>query len=453
MTEGNVVLLVHCIDAEGPLHESLHAKFERLRELYGVADLEPTLSNLRRLQRAEIDLGGMEKQVAATLSGHLTNYNDTWDKVDAMLERITAPSFRNALPDSFGGGWVYNWFCLDHVGYLTNPRRRDMGYHNIFDHYRDSLNAGTPGRDGIHWHFHPMSTYREAHRCATSYMNSPELFQILCRKVLERSWFPSAFRAGFQAERPDSHWFLEQWIPFDITNMAVDDPRPLDLSIDFRKGRSGDWRLAPADWSVYHPSHDNYQIPGDCRRWIARALNVMNRIASIDQREMDKAFARAAAGTPTIVGMAGHDFRDLGTEVDFLRGLVQESCRRFPGVKFRYCEARDAFQRALWPEGMPQDPLELDLIFHSRPADDVPHVEVVTRRGRVFGPQPFLAIETRGRRFLHDNLDFAPTRDRWFYAFHADTLPLEDVARIGIAANDQYGNTVVKILDLRKDLS
>ena len=47
-------------------------------------------------------------------------------------------------------------------------------------------------------------------------------------------------RAGFQAERPDSNLFLEQWIPFDMTNMATDDPTALDVYIDFKNGRSGD---------------------------------------------------------------------------------------------------------------------------------------------------------------------------------------------------------------------
>ena len=40
----------------------------------------------------------------------------------------------NPYKDSFGNGWVFNWHCLDHVGYINNPRRRDMGYHNIFDY-------------------------------------------------------------------------------------------------------------------------------------------------------------------------------------------------------------------------------------------------------------------------------------------------------------------------------
>lgn len=447
MAEKNVVYIVHAVDTEGPLYESTQAKFDRLQDLFGITGLEPTQGNLTRLRNREIALGGREDDVARVLSGHLTNYNDTWDKIDAMLDRLFAPVFRNAFVDSWGGGWVFNWHCLDHIGFEYNPRRRDMGYHNIFDHYRQILEANAEFGDSIHWHFHPMSTYREAHRCATSFVNSPELYQILSRRVIERNWFPSVFRAGFQAERPDSHWFLEQWIPFDISNMAIDDPEEYDRTIDFRNGRSGDWRRAPADWSVYHPSHDDYQVAGNCRRSIGRALNVLNRIASIDQAEMDKAFARANSGLPTLVGIASHDFRDLGTEVDFLRSLIAESARRYPDVRFRYCDGVEAFRHVLWPEGTPPDKLDFDILFNPESADDVPNIEVRLRSGEVFGPQPFLAIETRSRRFIHDNFDFSVKGDRWHYAFHADTLPLHDVARIGVAANDRYGNLCVKRLD------
>jgi len=448
------VLIVHAVDTEGPLYESIEAKFERLRDLFGITHVPVTPANFEKLRNGEIALGGLEAEVQRILNGHLANYNDTWDKVDAMLERVMSPAFRSAVPDSHGGGWVYNWHCLDHVGFEYNPRRRDMGYHNIFDHYAAVLRRQPESRDALHWHFHPMSTYRDAHRCATSFVNSPELHQILCRRVIERSWFPTVFRAGFQTERPDSNWFLEQWIPFDISNMALDDNTELEKTIDFRNGRSGDWRLAPADWSIYHPSHDNYQLAGSCRRWIARCLNVLNRIASIDQHEMDKAFARAAHGLPTIVGIASHDFRDLGPEVSFIRDLARESGKRFPTVKFKYCEATEAFREALWPQGMDADPLELELRYHPAQDGDVQSIEVITKRGRVFGPQPFLAIQTRSRRFIHDNFDFSRSLDRWFYAFHGDTLPIDDVARIGVAANDQYGNSCVLNLDLtRHDLA
>jgi len=442
------VYIVHCVDTEGPLYESLEAKFQRLEHLFGITGLEQSESTLARLRNGEIDLAGREQHVATVLSGHLTNYMDTWTRVDAMLDQVMAPAFRDALRDSDGHGWCFNWFCLDHVGFVNNPRRRDMGFHNVFDHYRARLARMNERRDGVHWHFHPVSTYRDAHRCATHYLRSPEIFEILARRIIERGWFPAAYRAGFQAERPDSHWFLEQWIPFDMTNMALDDNSELDRTVDFRNGRSGDWRRAPADWSIYHPSHDDYQVPGDCRRVIGRCLNVLNRIASIDQREMDKAFARAAGGEAALVGICSHDFRDLGPEVNHVRGLIELARARHPNVPFHFTEAADAFRRVLWPGGVTEPALDFSVRLHPAGEGDVTHIEIRTEHGQVFGPQPFLAIETQSRRFLHDNLDFAEKPGRWFYAFHDDTLPITDVARIGVGASDRAGRTCVRVLDI-----
>ena len=134
----STVHVVHCVDTEGPLYEPVSATFERLREIFGL-ELEPDAETLLRLQRREIDLGGREEEVARVLAPKLLEYNSTWDSIDAMLRRIMAPEFRLAAPDSFGRGWVYNWHCIDHVGFDSNPRRRDMGFHNVFDHYREMI--------------------------------------------------------------------------------------------------------------------------------------------------------------------------------------------------------------------------------------------------------------------------------------------------------------------------
>ena len=184
--DNKIVYIVHAVDTEGPLYESLAAKFERLKETFGVdKEIEPTWENFRKLQNGEIQLGGNEAFIANAFSAHLVDYNDTWERLDRMLLKIMSPDFRNKLPDSFGGGWIFNWHCLDHVGYEVNPRRRDIGYHNIFDHYHDMIERTGSRQDGLHWHFHPMSTYREAHRCATSYVNSPHLYESLCRRIIE----------------------------------------------------------------------------------------------------------------------------------------------------------------------------------------------------------------------------------------------------------------------------
>ena len=441
----NTVYIVHCIDTEGPLYESLQAKFDRIKEVFGVK-IKPTSKNLRKLREKKIPLNGKEEKVANLLSSHLTNYNDTWKKIDNMHTKIFSKDFRNKDKDSFGKNWIFNWHCLDHVGYKHNPRRRDIGYHKIFDHYQKILKKYRNFGDAIHWHFHPMSTYKEAHRCATSYVNSPELYQILCRRIIERKWFPSVHRAGFQTERPDSNLFLEQWIPFDISNMSTKDTSDIDNSIDHKLGRSGDWRKASTDWNIYHPDHDDYQIAGNCRRWIGRALNVMNRTASINQKEVDKAFFEARKNGVALLGVAGHDFRNLETEVNYLRNLIKTASRKFKDVKFKYSEVSNAFVEMIKKKEKIKylnKSIKLKVKFYKKSKTDVPHITVKTKQGEVFGPQPFLSIQTKSNRFIHDNFDFSKKKGTWHYAFYSDTLPIEDVSKIGIATSDKFGNTSI----------
>lgn len=443
-----IVHIVHAIDTEGPLYESLLETFLRLEHLFNLTEIPHTIENLEKLRNKKINLNGIEEHVAKVLGSHLLNYNKNWNDIDKMLARILDKAYLNKEKDSFGNGWIFNWHCLDHVGYKSNPRRRDMGYHNIYDYYKDKLKEYNINNNTIHWHFHPMSTYYEAHRCATSYVNSPELYQILCRKIIERNWFPSVFRAGFQAERPDSHWFLEQWIPFDISNMALDDNKELDNTTDFKNGRSGNWRSAVSDWSIYNPSHDDYQIKGNCRRWIGRALNILNRIASIDESEMDKAFKRADQGLPTLLGLASHDFRNLETEVDYVRELINMTKSKYPDVKFKFCNSLDGFRNYLGYSETNIEPIKLKVVLNKNPKNDVPNISIKTIRGKVFGPQPFLAIQTKSNRFIHDNLDFSTNAGEWSYAFHEDTLPLEDISNIGVACNDKYGAQFIETINL-----
>jgi hypothetical protein len=437
------VHFVHAVDTEGPLHEPVGATFERLNDLFQLRHVAPTRQNLQRLQAGEIDLGELTGKVRAVLQGHRLRTLGSWDEIDRMLDIAMSEEFRARLPDADGNGWTYSWFCMDHVGYLYNPRRRDIGFHNVFDHYRERLAAAPGCRDELQFHFHPMSTYREAHRCATHYLRTPELYEIVARRIVERDFFPAVYRAGFQAERPDSHWWLEQWVPFDISNMALEDNSALDDYSDFRLGRSANWRWAPADWSTYHPSHDDYQVPGQCRRLIARCLNVLSRVASLDEAEVEKAFRRAAAGRDTIVGVCSHDWRNMVPEVEHVRGLIAAASARFPGVPFRFSPATEAFRSQLPDERRTAPALKLEIDFAAGSAADVPHLTVTARQGHVFGPQPFLAICTKGRRFIHDNLDFVEKDQVWGYAFHGDTLPVEDVLEVAVGAADACGRTAI----------
>ena len=126
------VYVVHCIDTEGPLYESLEASFARLREIFGI-ELEASRENLRKIQHCELDLNGKEELVADAFADKRISTLGDWTEVDKVLDVLMNDKFRKRIPDTNGNGWIFNWFCLDHVGFSgKNPRRRDAGYGNIY---------------------------------------------------------------------------------------------------------------------------------------------------------------------------------------------------------------------------------------------------------------------------------------------------------------------------------
>lgn len=441
----STVYIVHCIDTEGPLYESLDATFDRLQAVFGL-DLPPNAETLRQLQAGARDLGGIEAAVQRVVSPHLLAYNDTWEKVDLMLDDAMSEAFRFRMRDSGGGGWIYNWFCVDHVDYAVNPRRRDIGYHNVYDHYRRRIRDTSSPQDAIHFHYHPHPFSGEAHRCATHWWaSSGSLHQTLSRRVIEREWFPSANRAGFHVIRPDSHWFLEQHIPFDFSNQATKPAAEDSAQFGLTDGRYGDWRRAPANWQPYHPAADDYQIPGACRRWTARCLNVGTRYRLLAESDVRQAFAEAREDKPVVLAFTNHDFRDMRPDIEGVRALIAKVAPDFPDVPFAFSEALGAMRGALGIER--QAPCELDIEVTE--VASARHVMEVRSSTPTFGPQPWLALRTASGAYHFDNFDIEQPFHRWRYVFDEDTFPLNALDAVGVAANNAYGTATVAVLDPR----
>jgi len=431
-----VLYIAHCIDTEGPLRETLGQTFERLNKIFGL-QLEASEELLGAIQRQEVDLGGVEAAAAQVVRRDLLAYNETWADVDAMLDRICSIEYRERFCDDDGRGWVYNWFCGDHVGHVVNPRARAEGLHAIFDHYRDRF--GEHGDDGLHFHFHPEALNRRANSNATHWFaNTPKLFEILASRVIDRHWFPSVNRPGFHTERPDSHWFLEQFIPFDFANQAMragDGGEQPDLAA----GRFGDWRRAPVNWSPYRPAHDDYQSPGACRRSIFRCLNVGTRFRCLARADVEDAFELAQRDGTAVLAFTDHDFRDIGRDVAAVWDLIQDVRKRWPGVRVCNEEARQAARRGL---GLDVEPApDLTVRFE----DGRLHVESAAP---IFGPQPFLAIGARDGRRLHDSLDIHEPFRRWSYTLDDQTLTPDLVESVGLAAAAPSGAVRVVVCDM-----
>jgi len=312
-----ILHIVHCIDTEGPLSESLTDTFERVKSVFGI-DLPVSIENLQKLQRQEIPIDGQEGALAQMLDPALLKYNNSWEDIRAMLLDLMSDGFRRRQVDDFGNGWVYSWHCMDHMHYSVNPRHKDVGYGNVFRFYRDIIKETGSDQDEINWHFHPRSITGNPLHAATSYLNSyPVLLEILCRRILEDGWFPTVNRPGFHSERPDSHAFLEQWIPYDYANQVHE---AIGDQPDLINGRFGDWLRAPRSWRGYHPAFDDYQQEGTCKRTIFRCLNVGTRFRSLEESHVIEAFQESESSGCAVLAFADHDYRDIRVDVEEVRG-------------------------------------------------------------------------------------------------------------------------------------
>ncbi len=431
------LFIVFNIDTEGPATESLQHVFFRVKNIFGIS-LEPTPQNFARIQKG--DLPNIDDETRLGLrtmfSPERMAYLNNWEEVGEMLSRVFSQEARTKLKDSFGNGYVYNFFATDLVGHVYNPRRKPIGYHQVYDFYREAIDKHQTS-DPIHWHYHGPGFVRHAYLDVFNLSNTDHHVQILSRRILDRMYFPACFRPGMDLIRPDHNFFLEQWIPFDYSNQGAE-PSEIELSQkDNEPGRFGDWRRAPQEWTIYNPDYFDYQNPGHMKRYVARCLYTKGRFRPMTQQEADRGFARAASGKRTIISFMCHDSRDLQHDMDAVNPLLKKAADQHPEVKFRHCNAIDAMRMAL---KLPfAEPAQLQLRWCGN------RFEIASDKS-LWGPQPFFCFRTWDFRYYHDNLD-KQNETEWSYTFDWQTVDRRAIAKIGIATNDDFGNTTVAVWD------
>ena len=448
--ENGMIHIVHHVDTEGPLNEPISELFKRLEDILGIdLKIKPSLKNLSHLQNGEIPF---DKEVLETIKKitrpELITFKNNWDKIDEMLKRITSNKFRKKYKDSFDNGWVYNWHIMDHVGFETNERGRDLGYLKIFNHYENFFKDHNKGNDDIQWHFHPISFKKEAHKCATSYENSYyELHQSLCRRIIEKKFFPQVNRAGFHTVRPDSNWFLEQWMPFDASNQATINFQNESSQTDSINGRFGDWIGAKNDWDIYNPDLYDWRKEGKLKRYISKTLNLNTRFRNINEAEIEMAFLKAEKGSDVYLGITNHDFREMSNEInDFYSSFINVG-KKFTKVKFLNSNTVNAFRAVIGYDKKSIDENAID--FKITLENNV--LKIIITNGEPFGSQPYLAIKTKNSKYFHDNLDFGVFKKEDYYTFDSHTLNIDEISEVGVASNDKYGNCKIKTINIENN--
>ena len=261
----------------------------------------------------------------------------TWELVDEAIDKLFADDFRNAQPDPSGGRLRFGWFFLTWTGFTANPRKRAFGYHAVRDHYLERWGARLAELgDEQCWHYHHPPASGIANEWGLDWTSGDEHDRILSRQLLERSWWPACFRAGGSILDPVSSRWVDRWFPFDYSNRA-----PLTLP------GLVDWSSGVAEWKLYHPDPEDFRRPGAGSRRIARCLDLATNVHSLDEADVEQAFARAKTGEAAILSVFDHDYRDIADRLDAFRALVHEVAARYPEVSWRYAAPVEAARAVL----------------------------------------------------------------------------------------------------------
>lgn len=371
----------------------------------------------------------MDTEGPATDAQHPDLLRD-WEAVDKALATLFCDRFRSRLTDTAGRPLVMSWFVLSWTGFVTNPVKRDFGYHKVLDHYRRVWGKAMERfGDGMNWHYHHPPRSGVGNEWNPDWLDNQEYHNILNRMVLDRAFFPSVFRAGGTIETNATSRWLEQWIPFDYSNRSGE----LNLNKREADGRLitelFDWSRAPDDWSHYHPDLEDYQRPGAMKRVVFRSLDLQSGAHVLRQEEIEQAFERARGGQDTVFSCFDHDFRDRAEAIESLvfEGLRRAS-QKFPRVPWRYANALEAAQAVTGHS--PGFPPKLTARLEG-------DTLVVESDRALFGPRPYVVLKL-GERYEHCRVEPAGEQ-RWVYMLSGSPPDL----LLGLASTDHGGRVGV----------
>ena len=158
---------------------------------------------------------------------------------------------------------------------------------------------------------------------------------------------------------------------------------------------------------------------------------------------MEEAFHEAETKGSAILSFANHDYRDIRPDVEQARLWLEAIRGKHPKVKLRFSGALDAARihtAILEPDNGTSLSLNVSL--------DTNILTVRVEKGVLFGPQPFMAFQTKSGDYFHDNMDVQIPGKHYSYVLDAQTIMADTLATIGIGAAGRNGSADVKLLRL-----
>ncbi|MBN2281420.1 MAG: T9SS type A sorting domain-containing protein [Candidatus Marinimicrobia bacterium] len=283
-----------------------------------------------------------------------TRYHNTYDPAlytDPNMNGhlVMSDAYRSRLVDSYGTPMKLTWWmmCGNIFRYATNT---DCPIPNIMTMYHmqeNHLPQIEKWGDELTLHYHTFfwSDYDKDGRWywnqSYSFEESREDFDFtLCQLLLEEENFFVSFRSGWHFMDNDWQAYLDELMPFSMHNdypvHGIDNEEPLDNNYD--------WSQATDLWEPFHPSPENYQLPGNSGSWNLRSQHIGN----VRYRAtLDTIFARASRGIPQVACLWGHlPETDFCQNLEIIDSIAHQKESEY-GVTFKYSTAIEAMQEWL----------------------------------------------------------------------------------------------------------
>jgi hypothetical protein len=105
-TQQKILYLVHCVDTEGPLYESLEATSQRLKSTFGLDIDIATQADLEAVKNG----AGVPDKIKDQVSEFMSRIcdNEPWDQLDEMLDELFSQDWRMKYKDDFNQGYLLN---------------------------------------------------------------------------------------------------------------------------------------------------------------------------------------------------------------------------------------------------------------------------------------------------------------------------------------------------------
>lgn len=367
---------------------------------------------------------------------------DSFTDSNAPIFQVMDPAWRQQFKDSFGQPIKFTWWMMGGNIYrdatnLNVPLANTMTLHLMKQYHGEAIRQ-FGDELSLHYHTYMWSDYNGT---GIYYWNQTRTFNerrddfdiTMAEYLLEEGVFPVSFRSGWHFMDQDWQQYLNEVIPY-----CFHDNYPVKVAWYTNSGPIAgveDWSRAPSSFVPFHPSTNDYQLPGNGAGWNVRSV----KIQSLTQTIVDQMFHEAAGGADQVACFWDHLPENFVANIARLGGLISQAASNNPGVPFRYCTAVEAMQR--W-RGLTNLPPPQIGITENRQGPNLSLL--ITSSVAIFQARPFVCFRDAFQQYSNVTSScHAAGSNAWTIDLG---LPTNLLAKVAVAVTDSSGNVATQML-------